>query len=67
MLVIGRHENESIIIDSRIEILVCKIHKLDGNKQVKIGIEAPKDISVHRKEIQEAIDKEKLSAVSLQS
>jgi len=67
MLVIGRHKDESIIIDGRIEVTICDIRKLTGNTQVRLGITAPKNIPVHRKEIQEAIDREKLSAVGLQS
>lgn len=59
MLVIGRHKDESIIIDGHIEIIVTDIRKLGGdNPQVRLGIIAPKDISIHRKEVQEAIDRE---------
>lgn len=59
MLVIGRLTDESIIIDGCIEVTVNKVLRLAGNKpRVILGITAPKEISVHRKEIQEAIDRE---------
>ena len=67
MLVLGRHENESIVIDGCIEITVNSIEKLGGNKLVRLGITAPKHISVHRKEIQDAIDRESNIAVGLTS
>lgn len=66
MLVIGRHKDESIIIDGRIEIIICDIRKLTGNTQVRLGITAPKNISIHRKEVQEAINRENI-AVGLTS
>jgi carbon storage regulator len=47
MLVLTRKLNESIIIGSTIEI---KIARINGN-QVRIGITAPKNIPVYRKEI----------------
>ncbi len=64
MLVLGRDKDESIIIegsDGRIEIMVVDV-KSSGRPQVKLGITAPKSISVHRKEIQDAIDREKDTA-----
>jgi carbon storage regulator len=47
MLVLTRKLNESIIIGSTIEI---KVARINGN-QVRIGITAPKNIPVYRKEI----------------
>lgn len=47
MLVLSRKKNESIIIDGKIEI---KIIESDDGK-VRIGIDAPKDIEIHRKEV----------------
>jgi len=47
MLVLSRKKNESIIINGNIEIII--IESDDG--KVKIGIEAPKEIKIHRKEI----------------
>ena len=53
MLVLSRRSGESIIIDGRIEV---KIITLKGGT-VKVGIEAPREVPVHRKEIYEAIRK----------
>jgi carbon storage regulator len=51
MLVITRKINESIIIDGRIEVVVAAITK----EGVRIGIEAPREMEVHRAEVFEAI------------
>lgn len=51
MLILSRDYGESIRIADNIKIII-----LSGNNgQVKIGIEAPKDITVHRSEIYEKI------------
>jgi carbon storage regulator len=47
MLVLTRRAGESIMIDDDIELKVLKIR----GSQVHLGIEAPKDASVHRKEV----------------
>jgi carbon storage regulator len=51
MLVITRRPSESIIIRDDIIVTVVSVR---GDK-VRLGIEAPKDITVHRKEVYEAI------------
>ena len=51
MLVLSRKKNESIIINDNITLVVVDIK---GDK-VRIGINAPKDVPVHRKEIYNAI------------
>ncbi|AGA26083.1 carbon storage regulator CsrA [Singulisphaera acidiphila] len=51
MLVLSRKKNESIIINDNITITVIEIR---GDK-VRLGIDAPKDVSVHRREVYEAI------------
>lgn len=55
MLVLTRRRDESIIIDSDIVVTVLEIR---GDK-VRIGIEAPKDKSIHREEIFQAIQRER--------
>jgi carbon storage regulator len=55
MLVLSRQKNESIIIGDDVEITIVDVR---GDK-VRLGITAPKAISVHRKEIYEAIQREK--------
>lgn len=56
MLVLTRHEGESIIINHKIRVTVVSI---DGNR-VRIGIEAPGDVPVNREEIEERIENELL-------
>ena len=57
MLVITRYRDQSVVIDNKAEIVIVDIR---GNK-VRLGITAPKEISVHRKEVQEAINRKKES------
>jgi carbon storage regulator len=51
MLVLSRKKNESIIINDNITVTVIEIR---GDK-VRLGIEAPKHVTVHRREVYEAI------------
>lgn len=62
MLVLSRHRDETIMIGDNIEITVVDIK---GDK-VRIGINAPRDIQVHRKEVYEAIRKENSEACKVQ-
>ncbi|HSV97725.1 MAG TPA: carbon storage regulator CsrA [Spirochaetota bacterium] len=59
MLVLARRLNESIIIGDDIEVVVIDIK----GDQVKLGIRAPKRISVHRKEIYDEIQQENIAAM----
>lgn len=54
MLILSRKAGESIKIGSEITVTILGIN---GN-QVRIGIDAPKDIAVHREEIAERIKRE---------
>ena len=54
MLVLSRKLNESIIIDDQIKITVVEIR---GDK-IRLGIEAPKHVAVHRREVYEAIQRQ---------
>ena len=58
MLILTRKTGESIMIGDTIEIQVVE---LKGD-QVKIGINAPKNIKLYRKEVYEAIHNENLAA-----
>jgi carbon storage regulator len=51
MLVLSRKKNESIVINNDVVVTVVEIR---GDK-VRLGIVAPKDVSVHREEVYEAI------------
>ena len=51
MLVLSRKKNESIVINNEITIVVVEIR---GDK-VRLGVEAPKEVPVHRREIYDAI------------
>lgn len=51
MLVLSRKKNETIVINDQITVTVIEIR---GDK-VRLGIEAPKDVTVHRREVYEAI------------
>jgi carbon storage regulator len=51
MLVLSRKKNESIVINDDITIVVVEIR---GDK-VRLGVEAPKEVPVHRSEVYEAI------------
>jgi carbon storage regulator len=51
MLVLSRKKDESIIINDHIRVTIVEIR---GDK-VRLGIDAPKDVSVHRREVYEAI------------
>jgi carbon storage regulator len=60
MLVLSRKKNESIVIDDNIVITVVEIR---GDK-VRLGIQAPREVPVHRSEIHAAIQSEQQAAVS---
>ncbi|MDR1291769.1 MAG: carbon storage regulator CsrA [Planctomycetaceae bacterium] len=51
MLVLSRKRNESVVINDNITIVVVDVR---GDK-VRLGIDAPKNVPVHRKEIYDAI------------
>jgi carbon storage regulator len=56
MLVLSRKKNESIVINGNVVITVIDVR---GDK-VRIGIDAPRDVVVHRQEVLDAILSEKL-------
>ena len=61
MLVLSRHRDESIMIGDDIVVTIVDIR---GDK-VRLGIDAPPDIPVHRQEVQDAIKREKHKAAQL--
>ena len=60
MLVLARKTGQSIVINDEIELLVIEVR----GDQVRLGINAPKDVPVHRKELLEQIKAENLKAVT---
>jgi carbon storage regulator len=58
MLVLTRKVNQSIIIGEGVEVMILEVR----GEQVRIGIKAPRDVAVHRKEIFELISEENVSA-----
>lgn len=60
MLVLTRKKGESIMIDENIEVTVISV---EGDT-IKLGIAAPRSISIHRKEVYLAIKEENLSAAN---
>ena len=61
MLIITRKKGQSIMIGDDIEITVSKLD--DGS--VKLGIDAPKDMTILRKEIYEEVKKENKAAMNI--
>lgn len=63
MLVLSRMVNESILIGHEIRLMVIEIRAPDGATlhgcKVRIGIDAPRDVPVHRKEVADAIAAER--------
>jgi carbon storage regulator len=53
MLILSRKVNESIIIEGRIIVKVLRIER----DSVKLGVQAPADMPVHREEVYEAIQR----------
>lgn len=63
MLALSRKKNEALVINNNIEITVLEIK----GDQVKIGVSAPKDIPVYRKEVYLQIQKENAEAMKSDS
>ena len=63
MLVLSRKKNESIVINNDITIVVVDIR---GDK-VRLGVEAPKEVTVHRREVFDAIQRNDSSVEESQS
>ena len=55
MLVLSRLEGEAIVIGQDVKVVVLSIQ---GGGRVRLGIEAPKEVPVHRQEVFEKIRKE---------
>ena len=62
MLALSRKKNEALVINNNIEITVLEIK----GEQVKLGISAPKEIPVYRKEVYIPIQEENKEAVNME-
>ncbi|MEX2242733.1 MAG: carbon storage regulator CsrA [Fimbriimonadaceae bacterium] len=58
MLVLTRKVNQSIVIGDDIEVVVLEVR----GEQIRLGIKAPRDVVVHRKEIYDQIQEENKAA-----
>lgn len=63
MLVLSRHRDESIMIGDDVVVTIVDIR---GDK-VRLGINAPQDIPVHRREVYEAIQRENQKAAQIKA
>ncbi|HRJ27489.1 MAG TPA: carbon storage regulator CsrA [Fimbriimonadaceae bacterium] len=61
MLVLTRKLNQSIVIGDNVEVVVLEVR----GEQVRLGIRAPKDVAVHRKEIYDQIQEENRAAADI--
>ena len=60
MLALTRKKGEALVINNNIEITVLEVR----GDQIKIGISAPKDVPIYRKEVYLQIQKENEAAIS---
>lgn len=60
MLILSRKINESVVIDGRILIKVVRVE----GEVVKLGIQAPADVPVHRQEVYDEIQKNNREALT---
>ena len=63
MLALTRKKGEALVINNNIEVTVLEIR----GDQIKIGISAPKDVPVYRKEVYLQIQKENEAAASVEN
>ena len=61
MLALSRKKNEALVINNNVEITVLEIK----GEQVKLGISAPKEVPVHRKEVYVQIQEANTEAVNM--
>lgn len=61
MLVLTRKIGQSIVIGDEVEVVVLEVR----GEQVRLGIRAPRDVTVHRKEIYEQIQQENVDAAEV--
>jgi carbon storage regulator len=62
MLILSRKSGESIVIDGRIKVTIVRVE----GETVKVGIEAPSEVPVHRKEVYDEIQRSNQQAITRQ-
>ena len=62
MLALTRKKGESLVINNNIEISILEVR----GDQIKIGITAPKDVPIYRKEVYKQIQEENKASVSVE-
>jgi carbon storage regulator len=60
MLVLSRKKNESIVVGEGKDAVTIVIVEIRGDK-VRLGVEAPKEVPVHRREVYEAIRRNEIN------
>jgi carbon storage regulator len=60
MLILNRKEGESIIIGDNVEIRILEVQE----GRIKIGIDAPKEVSILRKEVYDSVIEENKNAIA---
>ncbi|QBI18934.1 carbon storage regulator [Egibacter rhizosphaerae] len=60
MLVLTRRAGESIVIDGHITVTVLEAR----GDQIRIGVEAPRDVAIHREEVYRAVEEENTAAAA---
>ncbi len=63
MLALSRKKNEALVIDNKIEVTILEIK----GDQVKIGIAAPKELPIYRKEVHPQIQEANKQALETES
>tara|TARA_X000001388_G_scaffold52616_4_gene38354 strand:- start:3467 stop:3655 length:189 start_codon:yes stop_codon:yes gene_type:complete len=61
MLILTRRIGEAVVIGDNVTVSILGVH---GN-QVRVGINAPREVSVHREEIQQRIEAERASKAQM--
>lgn len=62
MLILSRKSGESIVIDGRIKVTIIRVE----GEAIKVGIEAPAEVQVHRQEVYEEMQKSNQLAITRQ-
>jgi carbon storage regulator len=60
MVIISRKKNESLVIGDNITVTVIEIRE----DKVRLGVECPKEMSLHRKEVYEAMHRREMTSPS---